>query len=206
VSLGSTQTPIQLAPAILSLGVKRPGSETNHPLSSSSDVKNEWRCIPLPNMLSQPTQSQIFLLLIPADSSCVTRASLVRVKCLQVLGMEPVRGRSVLIATVRPNYSTWPLLLPPLADVTYRFPTTLLSGQTCRGAQSVTPYPQDASPVICILLHEQLITQEVMSVALHFCTEQSPRRQWWIIGYLTALYQPGAHPEFFIWGGWRGVG
>jgi hypothetical protein len=39
-ALGPTQPPIQWVPGALSLGVKRPGSETDHSPLSSSDVKN----------------------------------------------------------------------------------------------------------------------------------------------------------------------
>jgi hypothetical protein len=40
-ALGPTQTPIQWAPGVLSLGVKRPGREANHSPPSSAEVK-EW--------------------------------------------------------------------------------------------------------------------------------------------------------------------
>jgi hypothetical protein len=39
--LGPTQPPIQWVPAVLSLGVKRPGREADHSFPSSAEVK-EW--------------------------------------------------------------------------------------------------------------------------------------------------------------------
>jgi hypothetical protein len=39
---GPTQPPIQWVPGALSLGVKRPGREADHPPPSSAEVKNEW--------------------------------------------------------------------------------------------------------------------------------------------------------------------
>jgi hypothetical protein len=42
MALGPTQPPIQWVAGVLSLGVKRPGSEADHPLPSSADVKNAW--------------------------------------------------------------------------------------------------------------------------------------------------------------------
>jgi hypothetical protein len=41
-ALGPTQPPIQCVPGILSLGVKRPGSEANHSPPSSAEIKNAW--------------------------------------------------------------------------------------------------------------------------------------------------------------------
>jgi hypothetical protein len=40
-ALGPTQPPIQLVPRVLSLGVKLPEREANHPPTSSADVK-KW--------------------------------------------------------------------------------------------------------------------------------------------------------------------
>jgi hypothetical protein len=40
---GPIQPPIQWVPGVLSLGVKRPGREADHPSSSSGEVKNVWR-------------------------------------------------------------------------------------------------------------------------------------------------------------------
>jgi hypothetical protein len=39
MALGPTQPPIQWVPAVLSLGVKRPGREADHSPSSSAEVK-----------------------------------------------------------------------------------------------------------------------------------------------------------------------
>jgi hypothetical protein len=36
------QPPIQWVPGVLSLGVKRPGSEADHSPPSSAEVKNAW--------------------------------------------------------------------------------------------------------------------------------------------------------------------
>jgi hypothetical protein len=41
-ALGPIQPPIQWVPGALSLGVKRPGRETDHSLSSTAEVKNAW--------------------------------------------------------------------------------------------------------------------------------------------------------------------
>jgi hypothetical protein len=41
-ALGPTEPPIQWVPGALSLGVKRPGYETDHSLPSSAEVKNAW--------------------------------------------------------------------------------------------------------------------------------------------------------------------
>jgi hypothetical protein len=43
MALGPTQPPIQWVPGDLSLGVKRPGHETDHSPRSSAEVKNAWR-------------------------------------------------------------------------------------------------------------------------------------------------------------------
>jgi hypothetical protein len=40
--LGPTQSPIQWIPRALSLGVTRPGRETDHSSPSSAEVKNAW--------------------------------------------------------------------------------------------------------------------------------------------------------------------
>jgi hypothetical protein len=40
--LGPTQPPIQWVPGVLSLGVKRPGRETDHLPPSSAEIKNVW--------------------------------------------------------------------------------------------------------------------------------------------------------------------
>jgi hypothetical protein len=40
--LGPTQLPIQWVPRALSPGVKRPGSEANHPLRTSAEIKKMW--------------------------------------------------------------------------------------------------------------------------------------------------------------------
>jgi hypothetical protein len=40
--LRPTQPPIQWAPGVLSLGVKRPGREANHSPPSSAEIKNAW--------------------------------------------------------------------------------------------------------------------------------------------------------------------
>jgi hypothetical protein len=42
-ALGPTQPPIQQASGALSLGVKRPGRETDHSPPSSTEVRNAWR-------------------------------------------------------------------------------------------------------------------------------------------------------------------
>jgi len=41
-ALGPTQRPMQWVPGALSLGVKRPGRETDHSPPSSAEVKNAW--------------------------------------------------------------------------------------------------------------------------------------------------------------------
>jgi hypothetical protein len=41
-ALGPTQPPIQWVPGARSLGVKRPGYETDNSLPSSAEVKNAW--------------------------------------------------------------------------------------------------------------------------------------------------------------------
>jgi len=48
-TLGPTQPPLQRIPGALSLGVKQPGSEADHSLLSSDEVKNAW------NYTSTPT-------------------------------------------------------------------------------------------------------------------------------------------------------
>jgi hypothetical protein len=47
-ALGPTQTPIQWAPGVLSLGVKPPGREADHSSPSSAGVKNGEAICPLP--------------------------------------------------------------------------------------------------------------------------------------------------------------
>jgi hypothetical protein len=42
MSLGSTQPPILWVPVALSLDVKQPGCEADHPPPSSAEVKNAW--------------------------------------------------------------------------------------------------------------------------------------------------------------------
>jgi hypothetical protein len=42
LALGLTQPPIQWAPGVLPLGVKRPGREADYSPPSSADVKNAW--------------------------------------------------------------------------------------------------------------------------------------------------------------------
>jgi len=41
-ALEPTKPPIQWAPGALSLGVKWPGSESDHPPTSTGEVKNAW--------------------------------------------------------------------------------------------------------------------------------------------------------------------
>jgi hypothetical protein len=41
-ALGSTQSPIQWVPGILSLGVKRPGREADHSLPAGAEVNKMW--------------------------------------------------------------------------------------------------------------------------------------------------------------------
>jgi hypothetical protein len=41
-ALVPTQPPMQLVPEVLSLGIKRPGRESDHSPPSSSEVKNAW--------------------------------------------------------------------------------------------------------------------------------------------------------------------
>jgi hypothetical protein len=50
--LGSTQSPIQLAPGALSPGVKQPGSEADHSTPCSAEVKNGGVIPSLRNMSS----------------------------------------------------------------------------------------------------------------------------------------------------------
>jgi hypothetical protein len=47
-ALGPTQPPIQWVQRVLSLGVKRPGRETDHTPASSAEVRNTWNynCTP----------------------------------------------------------------------------------------------------------------------------------------------------------------
>jgi hypothetical protein len=42
LTLGSIQSPMQWVPASLSMGVKRPGREGDHSISSRAEVKNAW--------------------------------------------------------------------------------------------------------------------------------------------------------------------
>jgi len=48
LALGQTQPPSQYVPGALSLGVKRPGCETDHQPPSSVKVKNAWSYISTP--------------------------------------------------------------------------------------------------------------------------------------------------------------
>jgi hypothetical protein len=41
-ALGSTQPPIQWVPGVLSLGVKRPGRESDHSPPANAEVKKMW--------------------------------------------------------------------------------------------------------------------------------------------------------------------
>jgi len=52
-ALGVTQPPIQWVREALSLGVKRPGSETDHSHPSSVEVKNAWSCTSTSNTSSR---------------------------------------------------------------------------------------------------------------------------------------------------------
>jgi hypothetical protein len=52
LALQSTPTPIQLIAGALSLGVKRPGTETDHSPPSSAKVKNGKAIPPIPRMSS----------------------------------------------------------------------------------------------------------------------------------------------------------
>jgi hypothetical protein len=47
-ALGPTQPPIQWEPGAISLGVKRPGREADHPPPSSAEVKNAWSYTSIP--------------------------------------------------------------------------------------------------------------------------------------------------------------
>jgi hypothetical protein len=47
-ALGPSQPPIQWVPGALSLGVKRPGCESDHSPPSSAEVKNAWSYISTP--------------------------------------------------------------------------------------------------------------------------------------------------------------
>jgi hypothetical protein len=44
-ALGPTQPPVKWIPGTLSVGVKRPGRETDHSPPSSAEVKNSWSYI-----------------------------------------------------------------------------------------------------------------------------------------------------------------
>jgi hypothetical protein len=46
-ALGPTQPPIKWVPQALSLGVQRPGHESDHSPPSSAEVKNAWSIPPL---------------------------------------------------------------------------------------------------------------------------------------------------------------
>jgi hypothetical protein len=50
LALGPTQHPIQWVPGALSLGVKRPGSESDHSPPSSTEFKIGGAVSPLPHM------------------------------------------------------------------------------------------------------------------------------------------------------------
>jgi hypothetical protein len=65
--LGSTQPPIQWVPGNLSLGVKRPGFETDHSNPSSTQVKNAWSytstlTIRLHGVCSVKSHGQLYIL------------------------------------------------------------------------------------------------------------------------------------------------
>jgi hypothetical protein len=47
-ALGPTQPPVQWVRGVLSLGAKRPGSETKHSPSPSAEVKNVWGYVSTP--------------------------------------------------------------------------------------------------------------------------------------------------------------
>jgi hypothetical protein len=47
-ALGPTKPPMQWVPGIFSLGVKRPGRESDHSTPSSAEVKNAWSCTSTP--------------------------------------------------------------------------------------------------------------------------------------------------------------
>jgi len=49
-ALGPTRPPIQGVPGTLSLGVDRPGSETEHSPPSNSEVKNAWSYTSIPSI------------------------------------------------------------------------------------------------------------------------------------------------------------
>jgi hypothetical protein len=51
-ALGPTQPPIQWVPAVLSLGVKRPGREADHSPPSSAEARMRGAIPPLPNTSS----------------------------------------------------------------------------------------------------------------------------------------------------------
>jgi hypothetical protein len=50
-ALGPTQFPIQWILGVLSLGVKRPGRETDHSPPCSAEVKNAWSYTPTPQYI-----------------------------------------------------------------------------------------------------------------------------------------------------------
>jgi hypothetical protein len=63
-----TQPPIQRVPGVLSLGVKRPGRETDHSPTSSAEVKNAWSYTSTPQYAfmawcSVKAQGQLYLYL-----------------------------------------------------------------------------------------------------------------------------------------------
>jgi hypothetical protein len=51
-ALKPTQPPIKWVPGAISSGAKQPGSETDHSLPSSADVKNGGAILPLPHTFS----------------------------------------------------------------------------------------------------------------------------------------------------------
>jgi hypothetical protein len=65
-ALGTTQTSIQWVPGALSLGLKRPGRETDHSPPCSAEVKNAWRYTTTPQYAfmawcSVKAQGQLYL-------------------------------------------------------------------------------------------------------------------------------------------------
>jgi hypothetical protein len=50
-ALGSAQSPVQVIPDALSLGLKRPGRDTHHSLSCSAEVNNGGAIPPFPDII-----------------------------------------------------------------------------------------------------------------------------------------------------------
>jgi hypothetical protein len=69
LALGPTQSPIEMAPGALSLGVKRPGRKTDHSFASSAEVENVWSCTP-----SKPIRLHGVVLSYAQDKSSYHRA------------------------------------------------------------------------------------------------------------------------------------